>query len=289
VAVLQNQEPVGLVMRNTLFNQLGTQFGFAIYAERPISLVMDTHPLIVEDNVPVEIVSQAAIGRADHRVYDSIIVTRNRIYKGLVSVRQLLDAMTRIQVEAARYANPLTGLPGNRQIEERLLTCLAGQQPFSVIYADLDHFKSFNDRYGFERGDKAIKMVARIITETVAASGGPDDLVGHIGGDDFIIITGSTAAEAIGEGIIAAFTRRVAELYDPEDLEKGYIDTFDREEKPVRLPLMSISLALVPCAPGEYHNPEELARVAAELKKYAKSQSGNTFVRQRRQRITPGN
>lgn len=285
VAVLDDeQQPVGLVMRDKLFNQLGTQFGFAVYTERPISLVMDTQPLMVENDTPVEVVSQAAMARPDHKVYDSIIVTRNRSYHGLVSVRQLLDAITSVQVEAARFANPLTGLPGNRQIEEELLNRLSGEQPFSVIYSDLDHFKGFNDRYGFERGDQAIKLTASIITEQVARYGRPDDLVGHIGGDDFIVITRPEVAEEICRKIIETFDQRVPELYDPEDRERGYIDTTDRQDRPVRLPLMTISLALIDCQPGQYNNLEELARVSAELKRYAKSKEGSVFVKERRQR-----
>lgn len=285
VAVLNDEkEPVGLVMRDKLFNQLGTQFGFAIYTERPIYLVMDTQPLTVEDDTPVEVVSQMAMARPDHKVYDSIIVTKNHSYHGLVSVRQLLDTITNIQVEAARFANPLTGLPGNRQIEEELRYRLSGDQPFSVIYSDLDRFKGFNDRYGFERGDQAIQLTASIITEQVARFGRPDDLVGHIGGDDFIVITGPEVAEEICRKIIEVFDQRVPELYDPEDRERGYIDTKDRQERPVRLPLMTISLAVIDCRPGQYSDPEELARISAELKKYAKSMEGSVFVKERRNR-----
>lgn len=150
---------------NKLFNQLGTQFGFAIYTERPIALVMDNNPLIMEDDTPVELVSQAAMSRSGNKVYDSIIICKNSFYKGMVSVRSLLDAITGMQVEAARFANPLTGLPGNRQIEAELTNRMASGLSFSVIYLDLDYFKSFNDCYGFERGDLVIKLTAAIIKE----------------------------------------------------------------------------------------------------------------------------
>ncbi|MCL6576358.1 GGDEF domain-containing protein [Kyrpidia sp.] len=285
VAVLgDDHRPAGLIMRDKLFNQLGTQFGFAVYTERPIYLVMDPQALIVENDTPVEVVSQLAMARPDHKVYDSIIVTKNGIYHGLVSVRQLLDAITGIQVEAARFANPLTGLPGNRLIEEELLSRLGGGQPFSVIYTDLDHFKGFNDRYGFERGDQAIKMTASILTEQVSRLGRPDDLVGHIGGDDFIVVTRPEVSEAICRGVIEAFDERVPELYDPEDRKRGYIDSRDRQDRPVRLPLMTVSLALIDCHPGHYQSPEELSRIAAGLKKYAKSMEGSVFVKERRHR-----
>ncbi|MCL6448753.1 MAG: GGDEF domain-containing protein [Armatimonadetes bacterium] len=282
--VEKDQHPVGLIMRDKLFNQLGTQFGFAIYTERPISLVMDAQPLILEADTPIEMVSQAAMGRLDHKIYDSIIITRNRKYHGLVSIRALLDALTSMQIEAARFANPLTGLPGNRQIEEELLNRLSGSRPFSVIYADLDNFKGFNDRYGFERGDQAIKLTAEIIAGTVREHGAAGDLTGHVGGDDFVVITLPEAAETICQKICAAFDLAIGRLYDPEDREKGCILTRDREDREVVIPLMSISLALINCAPGEFTGPEELARIAAELKKYAKSQPGSVYVKERRKR-----
>lgn len=282
VAIVEDQRPMGLVMRDKLFNQLATQFGFAIYNERPISLVMDNQPLIVENDTPVELVSQTALGRPNNKVYDSVIVVKNGIYLGLVSFRSLLDTITSMQIKAARFANPLTGLPGNRQIEEELINRLNSDQPFSIIYSDLDHFKSFNDCYGFERGDLVIQLAADIMKEVTAGLGKEDDMVGHIGGDDYIIITRPDVAEAICGAIITSFEARVPELYDPEDRERGYIDTRDRQDRPIRLPLMSISLAIINAQPQQYQSTEELARVAADLKKYAKSQKGSIYVIERR-------
>jgi len=282
VAVTEGENPAGLVMRDKLFNQLGTQYGFAIYTERPISLIMDTQPLISEDDTPVEVVSQAAMARLDHKVYDSIIITRKRRYHGLVSVRALLDALTTMQLEVARFANPLTGLPGNLQIEEELLNRLSAGQPFSIVYADLDHFKGFNDRYGFERGDEAIKLTAGVITGMTREHGRPGDLVGHIGGDDFVVITVPQAADAVCQSICDEFDRLIPELYDPEDRQRESIFTVDRKEQEVEIPIMSISLAVINCLPNEYTNPEELARVAAKLKKYAKTKPGSVYVKERR-------
>ncbi|MEW5952583.1 MAG: GGDEF domain-containing protein [Bacillota bacterium] len=282
IAILEHQKPVGLVMRDKLFNQLGSQYGFAIYAERPISLVMDRNPLRIEDDTPVESVSQAALGRPDHKVYDSIIINKNGLYKGLVSLRSLLDVITSMQVEGARFANPLTGLPGNRQIEEELLNRLASGRPFSVIYLDLDHFKGFNDCYGFERGDLVLKLTAEICKESSYRAGEANDLVGHIGGDDFIIITRPAVSSKICEFVIAGFDLEVPDFYDPEDRQRGYINTRDRQDKPVQLPLMSISLALIDCEPGQFRAIEELSRAAASLKKYAKSKEGSVYVKDRR-------
>ena len=107
-------------------------------------------------------------------------------------------------------------------------------------------------------------------------------MVGHIGGDDYIIITRPVVSNKICEEVIASFDLKVPELYDPEDRQRGYINTKDRQDKPVRLPLMSISLALIDCEPGQFQTIEELSRMVALLKKYAKSKDGSVIVKDRR-------
>ena len=284
IAVVKDEIPVGLVMRNKLFNQLGTKYGFAVYTERPISLVMDIQPLTVEDDTTVEIVSQSAMGRHDHKVYDSIIVTKNKCYQSLVSVRALLDMLTNMQMEAARFANPLTGLPGNLRIEEEILNRISTGQPFSVLYADRDNFKGFNDRYGFERGDLALEQTAEIITKLTREFGNPDDFVGHIGGDDFVVVTVPEVVNKISQGICDELDRLIVELYDPEDRQRGKISTVDRKGNKVEIPIMSISLAVIDCLSNNYPSLEELSRAAAELKKLAKKKPGSLYVKERRHR-----
>jgi len=111
-------------------------------------------PLIVDNQTPVELVSQAAMNRNKTKIYDSIVVTRNELLQGVVSVQTLLDTMTRIRLELAKGANPLTGLPGNIAIEQEHSRCIKNDKPFSVIFIDLDNFKSYNDKYGFEKVTK---------------------------------------------------------------------------------------------------------------------------------------
>jgi diguanylate cyclase (GGDEF)-like protein len=282
IAILENNSPVGLVMRDKFFYQLAGQYGFAIYTERPVSLLMDTRPLCVEDDTPLEAVSQMAMCRPHNKLYDSIIVTRGKTYEGLVSVRGLLDKITSMQVETARLANPLTGLPGNRRIEEELLGRLGSKKPFSVIYADLDCFKYFNDHYGFERGDLVIQMTARLLCQATEKYGAPADMVGHIGGDDFIIISMPEKADVICRNIIKAFDEAITEFYDPADREKGSVPACTREGKTSCSPIMTISMAVLDCSSNRYNSPDELARSAAELKNYAKSQCGSVYVKERR-------
>ncbi|ABZ84638.1 signal transduction protein, putative [Heliomicrobium modesticaldum Ice1] len=277
LVILDGEMPVGLVMRDKMYSHLANQYGVALYADRPVSLVMDHDPLIVDSATRLEKVSQMATSRQLQRLYDHIIVTDKNRCTGVVSVRTLLDHMTRIQMEYALAANPLTGLPGNPRIEQDILRRFEWNQAFTVIYIDLDNFKAFNDRYGFERGDQAIKLLAGIAGDVVRAKGRTDDLLAHIGGDDFIILTGNPY-EAICEGIIAAFDREIVELYSAEDRERRCICSKDRQGNTCFFPIMSVSLAVVECWPGRFDHPMELGEVAAEVKKEAKRQSGSVYI-----------
>ncbi|WP_243113789.1 diguanylate cyclase [Desulfofundulus salinus] len=197
VVVVEEGKPVGLVMRYRLDRYLGMQYGVPLYFDRPITSLMDTSPLVVEEDTPIEIVSRVAMNRDRLKLYDYIVVTRNQMFKGVVSVQTLLDTMTRIRLEMARGANPLTGLPGNIAIEQELSRRAREDEDCAVIYLDLDHFKSYNDRYGFESGDQVILFTAALLSSVVKKFGAKNDFIGHIGGDDFIIITVPEKAEIL--------------------------------------------------------------------------------------------
>ncbi|MBM7867550.1 EAL domain-containing protein [Heliobacterium gestii] len=277
LVILDEEMPVGLVMRDKMYHHLANQYGVALYADRPVSLVMDHAPLIVDGAVRLDRVSQMVTSRQAQRLYDHIIVTGENRCIGVVSIRSLLDHMTRIQVEFALAANPLTGLPGNPRIEQDILRRFEWNQTFTVIYLDLDNFKAFNDRYGFERGDQAIKLLAKVAGDAVHAFGRSDDLLAHIGGDDFIILTGSPHGP-ICEEIIAFFDSEIGNLYSSEDRQRQCIESKDRQGNACVFPLMSVSLAVVECWPGRFDHPMELGEVAAEVKKQAKRQSGSVYV-----------
>ncbi|MTV47587.1 EAL domain-containing protein [Heliobacillus mobilis] len=277
IVILDGMRPVGLVMREKMYYHLGNQYGVALYSERPISLVMDQDPLIVDASMRLEKVSQMATSRPFQRLYDHIIVTDENRCLGVVTVRSLLDQMTKIQMEYALTANPLTGLPGNPRIEQDILRRLERQQLFNVIYVDLDNFKAFNDRYGFEWGDKAITLLARIITKNVQEMSCSDDLVAHIGGDDLIIITAGPFTR-LCEKVIRDFDERIGDLYTQEDRRRGYIEAKDRGGHHCEYPIMTVSLAVVECWPGRFQHPFEIGEAAAEVKKRAKNYAGSVYV-----------
>ena len=187
--------------------------------------------------------------------------------------RELLARVhnTLLRLERSRGANPLTGLRGNNDIETEIAKRLRNDEPFSVLYFDLNSFKPYNDVYGFANGDLAIKMTANVITEAVGSIGAPQDFIGHIGGDDFVVITEPALAIPIAENIICEFDKRVLALYTPEDIAKGCITSQDRFGKTMQFGILGISIAIVNAGEHSISSTLHLAEVAADLKKRAKN------------------
>ncbi|HET7815763.1 MAG TPA: response regulator [Candidatus Baltobacteraceae bacterium] len=186
----------------------------------------------------------------------------------------------RVEVDAS--LSPLTRLPGNLAIEAELRRRIDSQQPFAVLYLDLDNFKAFNDVYGFTHGDEAIVLIASTTVDVVRRRGTLQDFVGHIGGDDFIIVTEPPLAEEIAREIIDTFDRDIRKLYTPHDLRQGYIETRDRRGTLNRFPIMSLSIAVISSERRKLQNYAEIGEAAAELKRYAKSIGGSVYVNEKR-------
>jgi diguanylate cyclase (GGDEF)-like protein len=180
-------------------------------------------------------------------------------------------------------ANPLTRLPGNISIMTELKNRIDNKKPFAVCYLDLDKFKSYNDKYGFEHGDEVIKQTARIIIKAVDEKGNPDDFVGHIGGDDYVAVTTTDKMIAVCEAVIKEFESYAPNFYNEEDKKNGYIMAKDRQGVMQKIPLISISIGVVT---NEYHNITHVAQIGeigAELKSAAKKlERSNYIIDQRR-------
>jgi diguanylate cyclase (GGDEF)-like protein len=174
--------------------------------------------------------------------------------------------------------NPLTDLPGNVLITEEIKYRLKQPEPFVFMYIDLDNFKAFNDTYGPARGDRVIRLLADILTEKVRGQGGSTDFIGHIGGDDFVVITSPANAEQISKLIIEAFDERVRLLYDASDLERGYLPGTDRQGMTRQFPIMTLSIGAVSNAQRTFTDHEEMVRVAAEMKQFAKQQANSYYA-----------
>ena len=178
---------------------------------------------------------------------------------------------------------PLTRLPGNIAIEHEVRRRFEAREPWAVIYADLDNFKAFNDYYGFVRGDDAIRLVSSTMSDTIKRIGRETDFLGHIGGDDFIIVTSPQRAENLARTVADAFDRDVPALYDPGDRAKGWIAAKDRRGNSAKFPLMSLSLAIVTESP-RITSYQSIGEVAAELKSFAKRQTGSYVAMDKRNR-----
>ena len=202
------------------------------------------------------------------------------------------ELISRVQLafrRASRLAdnNPLTGLPGNTSILRKIEEVLKSEESQAVAYVDIDHFKPFNDAYGFSRGDEIIRMLARILIHTVEQHAGTKGFVGHIGGDDFVFISPLGCAEDIAREVIRQFDQLVLNFLDPEDRKRGCLITTDRQGVLMRMPWPSISIAIVPVWKGRFDHYGEVASVAAQIKKYVKNLSGSTYLVDRRKKGLP--
>jgi diguanylate cyclase (GGDEF)-like protein len=181
--------------------------------------------------------------------------------------------------------NPLSGLPGNLIIEQeirRLTEAGASSPPFAVLYIDLNNFKSYNDVYGFPAGDEMLRLLANTISASVTEMGNEADLVGHIGGDDFIAISTPDRSDAIGQRIMADFDRQVPELYTPVDRRRGYITAKDRQGMIRKFPMVGVVIAIVHNEHRPIHSHWEVGEIGAELKAFAKSRGGSVYVKDKR-------
>jgi PleD family two-component response regulator len=179
-------------------------------------------------------------------------------------------------------ANPLPRLPGSTAIIDEMEERIEGNRLFAVLYFDLDNFKAFNDRHSFERGDKVIQQTARIIVEHMKEVGNPEDFIGHIGGDDFIVITSPDKVDLICPRIIKSFDKEILKFYSPRDRAKGYITGKDRQGRINKFPIMSITIGVVTNTKRKFNHTGQVAAVGAELKRYGKSLGGSNYVIDRR-------
>ncbi len=195
----------------------------------------------------------------------------------LLRVSNLLNSSRR-----ERESNPLTGLPGNRAIERETANRIGSGNGFGFMYVDIDRFKSFNDYYGFSRGDQAISFLARVLTQCSRQHGAENDFIGHVGGDDFVVITEPECAEDLGRRIIEEFDTGVAALHDPVDVEKGFLQVKGRSGNITRHPLITLTVALVANASGQYEHQAQLSDTMAELKRHGKTMQSSVLVVDRR-------
>ena len=283
--ILQGDTIAGLIMRNRLDAALSAQYGFSLYAHRAIHHLMDREWLCVDFYTPISVVSEMALNRPHANLYDNIIVTRNFRYAGMVSVINLLKHSSEIERSFALELNPLTGLPGNIQINKMLYETITGGQGCSILYIDLDNFKVYNDNYGFQQGDSIIKMTRDVICRCVKAQFQFSSFVGHIGGDDFIAIVNCDPddCEQLCRQILLQFDAQIQPYFSETDHKRGYMmgRTRARSGEVVAFPLTSMTIAAISGIMQCFETPDQLSYELGRLKNAAKTMDGSNYLIQR--------
>lgn len=212
------------------------------------------------------------------------IVPEEFLVEGDGLSREVQAMMLKIKDSQLRYldASPLTRLPGNLAIEQVLSSKMEQGEKFALCYIDLDDFKAFNDKYGYAKGSDLIKMTGEVVYRAKDKHAEANDFVGHIGGDDFVLITSPGIVEAVCQSIITEFDQLIPGYYEKVDREKGFIEGADRYGVQRRFSIMSISIAVVSDVKRSFKSPVEIAKVATEIKDYVKSLPGSNYLIDRR-------
>ncbi|MBY0236000.1 MAG: diguanylate cyclase, partial [Burkholderiaceae bacterium] len=276
IAVLDAQGvPVALVDRSQFLNRWAKPFFLDLYGRRPCTLFANPTPLIVDADTGIEALTTVLTSADQRYLREGFIITREGRYLGLGTGEQLVRSVTEARIEAARHANPLTFLPGNIPISQHIGRLISSGREFVAAYADLNHFKPFNDEYGYWRGDEMIRLVARVASQHCDSQ---RDFLGHVGGDDFVILFQSDDWEHRCEQIVERFNELARNLFDAAALEAGGIMAEDRHGDLRFHPCTTLSIGAVRIRPGSLQRAEEVATAAATAKRHAKHEQLSVYV-----------
>jgi len=274
--VVSNDRIMGVIYRSRFIeNQVVGKCGYGMHLNyhKKVSQVMERTFLVVEANESLEAVSEKVQKRNAAQLYDELIVTKHGKYHGIVPINILLDAITQKSIALAKNANPLTGLPGNEAIQREIEKRIIQNIHFDVAYFDLNNFKPFNDYYGFERGDFVILTLSEIIKQEAESTQKDGTFVGHIGGDDFIMIIHPTISIQTCSNIIARFEQKLVDFHSKEDYVRGYYTSKNRKGEIETFNLLSVAIGIVSTEVYKVNSFAELASIASEVKKAAKTLS----------------
>ncbi len=227
---------------------------------------------------PLRKLEKATALIAEGKFDDDFRLNRRDEIGSLSSAFGIMAQRLKILEERNLDASPLTGLPGNRAIEREIEKRLRTKEPFSLCHVDLDNFKPFADKYGYAWGSEVIKEVARMLDEKMKAIDHRNDFLGHIGGDDFVVISAPPEAERICRELVSGFDERIRKFYTQQDREQGFFIGLDRKGVQQNFPLISVTIAIVTDDGTRFRGPLDMAEAAARLKEYAKTLPGSNYV-----------
>ena len=277
--VVKDGVPIGLINRYAFLDAMARHFSWEIYGKRACDTFMNRDLLVVDHRMSVHELSKLIVESDPRHILHGFAVTRGGTYAGMGSGHDLMREITRMQINAARYANPLTQLPGNVPISEHLEALLHQRVAFHVCYCDLDHFKPFNDVYGYQKGDEVICWTGNLLA-SICEPG--QDFLGHIGGDDFLLAMLSEDWEERCRRVLARFEQERRQFFAQKDLDRGGYESEDRLGRMVFHPLLSLSIGAVRVPAGAFASHHEIASAAAQSKRQAKAQPGCSLFVERR-------
>jgi len=276
------RRPIGLIARQRFLEDFSRPYRHELFGRRSCGHYVAKGRIIAAQTTIHELTRYFQTLDLTELGCPFVIVDDGGRYVGMGDGQALLRTLVEVQLEAARYANPLTGLPGSVPINDRIEQYLARSLPFVVGYVDISHFKAYNDVYGFVEGDEMIRMVAELLRRHTPH---PDDFVGHIGGDDFIVLWADPDWEKRVAALFDSFATALPAFYRPGDWQQGGINAEDRQGNRVFHPVSALTIGAVRVLPGVYDSHRSVAAAATEAKKMAKKLS----QRQAAQGILPAN
>lgn len=272
LAVLHEDAPVGVLLRTRFMNLYASRFGRDLYGRQPVRRFVDKGFLAFDLGTPLEVISKRLTGTPGIYVDEFVLTTEGR-FRGRGTLLDLLQHITRRRIDAARHANPLTRLPGNVAILRQLDRLLRRGAPFTVAYCDLDHFKPFNDTYGYARGDRVIQLLASTLRRELDGS---RDFIGHIGGDDFVVFFQRADWAADCRRVLDQFARQVVGEYSLEAQRRGCLTTAEQESRCTPLVSLSIGALEVPDPTGL--DADAVTQQVTAAKRAAKQIAGSALV-----------
>ena len=276
VALVDGARPIGIINRSRFMNEYSKLFYREVWGRKPCQMHANMAPRLIERNHNVDELVGILTSDDQRYLVDGFIVINNGRYEGVGTGEQLVRSVTETRIEAARHANPLTFLPGNIPISQHIERLLKRGVEFVACYADLNNFKPFNDQYGYWRGDEMIRLVAKIAVEHCDPQ---RDFVGHVGGDDFIILYQSADWESQCQKIIEKFSTLAVALFDAPAREAGGIHAEDRYGVSRFFPMTTLSIGAVKIRNNEFTTAEQVASIAARAKHDAKTFGEGLVIR----------
>ncbi|MGQ0710584.1 MAG: EAL domain-containing protein [Rhodoferax sp.] len=275
--VLDGARPVGIINRVRFMNEYTKLYYREVWGRKPCTAHINFSPRVIERSHRIEELVGILTSQDQRYLHDGFIVTENGRYLGVGRGEELVRSVTESRIEAARHANPLTFLPGNIPISQHMQRLLRNGASFVACYADLNHFKPFNDHYGYWRGDEMIRLFARLAEAHCDAQ---RDFLGHVGGDDFVLLFQSSDWRQRCEQLAQAFAAQAGLLFDESARLRGGIEAEDRYGVQRFFPCTTVSIGAVPVRAGEYHRAEDLANAAALAKGRAKGELQGLWVQE---------